>query len=161
MKGITSTGKVVALVRKRCTVCGHDVHAKPKDRICQQWQKNAMGFRTGWRCPGVLRRIVPVRAKAPADAAADMAKRGAAYRKKWEQRRSATERRLTAQRHKLARLEGAIRRNEARLARFTARSLKTDLEVEAMRDRMARAHQVQRARRNLLAAAGITPEEQS
>ena len=45
-------------VRKRCSTCGKSASYRVRDRVCKFGERNAQGYKTGWRCPGKLERVV-------------------------------------------------------------------------------------------------------
>lgn len=162
--------KLNKLVRKRCNVCGHQLRADTKARICLQMERNKHGFKTGYRCPGKLVKVVRKRkgdlppvppglgvGHVLTDEYQQLVKE--ARGKKW---RAVAARDLKRARLLHKKAAAASKRAEARMRKWTAeiRALEkkarmSDDEVEAVRQRAATAAQVSHVKRRLAKSAGV------
>lgn len=162
-------------VRKQCTVCGHELWADRLARACMQLERNAKGFKTGYRCPGQLHRLVPRKRKGKHDAALPPVPKHLGlghvltdeYQQLVMQARGKKWRAVAARDLRRARLlhkkaATAAKRAETRMRKWTTeiRALEkkarmSDAEVEQVRQRAATAAQVSHVKRRLAKSAGV------
>lgn len=164
-------------VRKRCDRCAHEIWAERRERACKQLERNAKGFRTGWRCPGKLQFInKPTRRKRAASMppvpaglgqghvlseqyqAQVKQLRGKEGRAKAAKALAAAEAKIKHWRSEEKRARNLVRKWEKVMRWSRQRSNWSDEQFTRERDRLAKASQVGHVKRRLSKAAGVTRE---
>lgn len=169
-------------VRKRCDRCNHETWADRKERVCKQLQRNAKGFKTGWRCPGKLqflnkqrqktkrRRVVALPPIPPGVGIGHVLSeeyqaqvrqlRGKEGREKATKALAAAEAKVKHWKTEEKRARNLVRKWEKAARHSRQRSNWTDEQFTRERDRLAKAAQVGSVKRRLAKSAGVNTKEQ-
>lgn len=165
-------------VRKRCDRCNHETWADRKERVCKQLQRNAKGFKTGWRCPGKLQFLDKQRQKTKRRRVAALPPippgvgighvlteeyqaqvrqlRGKEGREKAAKALAAADAKIKHWKTEEKRARNLVRKWEKAARHSRQRSHWTDEQFTRERDRLAKAAQVGSVKRRLSKAAGVT-----
>lgn len=166
-------------VRKRCDRCGHETWAERRDRVCKQSERNAKGFKTGWRCPGKLQFIEKKkrRKREPALPPVPPGKglgyvlsdeyqaqvrqqRGNDGRVKAAKALTAAQEKIKQWKSEEKRARNRVRKWEKIARRQEQISQWIDEKFESERARSARRVQINRVKRRLAKSAGVDDDDQ-
>lgn len=161
-------------VRKRCDKCGHETWAERRERVCKQSERNAKGFKTGWRCPGKLQFIVKKKHTRAASLPPVPPGRGLGYvlsdeyqaqikqqrgveaRAKAAKALAAAEKKVKDWQSRERRARNRIRKWEKVARRHRQMTEWTDEKFAQESERSAKRVQINRVKRRLSKAAGVT-----
>jgi len=169
-------------VRKRCDRCAHETWAERRERVCKQLERNAKGFKTGYRCPGKLqfldkkkqlkRRRQRVDSLPPVPPGKGLGyvlseeyqaqvrqQRGKDARAKATKALAAAEAKIKQWKTEEKRARNLVRKWEKVARRQRQRSHWADEQFEQERERVAKAAQVGSVKRRLSKAAGVNTKE--
>lgn len=142
---------------KYCETCGLVADVPPRRRRCHRRKMNAKGFWTGFACWGTLRTVKT--AKKPTKVAKKKAAMSDADRLRADSRkRLAQAEALLARNRKQHRAAGRrVTKWERKVRALKKLALRTDEQIEAARDRAAKASQVRIVTHRLLKSVGDEP----